>query len=119
MTLDDVVTMLIAEAIVEHARTWRPSLRDVRAAILMPSAVDVGPCWAGGGEMAKMLSERDSDGAGALPVPKTCGKCGYRALSRIAAGEDGVIRVCTNVYPSRETNFDSAPPRWCPLRGKR
>lgn len=41
VTLDDVVTMLIAEAIVEHARTWRPSLRDVRAAILMPSAVEM------------------------------------------------------------------------------
>lgn len=38
MTLDDIVTMLLAEAIDEHACAWRPCSRDVREARLLSSA---------------------------------------------------------------------------------
>lgn len=39
MTLDDIVTMLLAEAIDEHACSWRPCSRDVREARLLSSAL--------------------------------------------------------------------------------
>jgi hypothetical protein len=38
MTIDDVVTMLLAEAIREYACTWRPCSRYVSEAILLSSA---------------------------------------------------------------------------------
>lgn len=54
----------------------------------------------------------------ALPVIATCGECGYRS-SRLGSEIGAVMRVCTNAYPPRETDYDAAPPGWCPLRGKR
>lgn len=38
MTLDDIVTMLLAEAIDELVGEWRPCSRDVREARLLSSA---------------------------------------------------------------------------------
>lgn len=73
---------------------------------------DIGISRASLGDAA-FVADSMSDEVRALPVLRTCGECAY-CVTDLHVGE-----WCDRDEQQRDTERESPPPSWCPLRGAR